>query len=89
MATLGFENRGHDGPVQMVRSAQLGVRPTVHLADHRDDMASHVDRMEVFDFQGTTRDDCIGESCLRDVRATAALHRKLEGTLLPLFKGGA
>ena len=31
----------------------------------------------------------IGEYCLRDVRATAALYRKLEGTLLPLFKGGA
>ena len=30
----------------------------------------------------------IGEYCLRDVRATAELYRKLEGTLLPLFKGG-
>jgi len=30
----------------------------------------------------------IGEYCLRDVRATAALYRKLEPTLLPLFKGG-
>jgi DNA polymerase elongation subunit (family B) len=30
----------------------------------------------------------IGEYCLRDVRATAQLYRKLETTLLPLFKGG-
>jgi DNA polymerase elongation subunit (family B) len=30
----------------------------------------------------------IGEYCLRDVRATAELYRKLEPTLLPLFKGG-
>ncbi len=30
----------------------------------------------------------IGEYCLRDVRATAELYSKLEGTLLPLFKGG-
>jgi len=30
----------------------------------------------------------IGEYCLRDVRATAQLYRKLEGTMLPLFKGG-
>ena len=30
----------------------------------------------------------IGEYCLRDVRATAQLYRKLETTMLPLFKGG-
>ncbi|MBK7875443.1 MAG: ribonuclease H-like domain-containing protein [Planctomycetes bacterium] len=30
----------------------------------------------------------IGEYCLRDVRATAQLYSKLEGTMLPLFKGG-
>ena len=30
----------------------------------------------------------IGEYCLRDVRATSQLYRKLQSTLLPLFKGG-
>jgi hypothetical protein len=30
----------------------------------------------------------IGEYCLRDVRATAELYRRLERTLLPLFQGG-
>ena len=30
----------------------------------------------------------IGEYCLRDVRATAQLYKKLENTLLPLFRGG-
>ncbi len=35
------------------------------------------------------RIDDIGEYCLRDVRATAELYRKVESTLLPLFmKGG-
>ena len=29
----------------------------------------------------------IGEYCLRDVRATAELFRRLEGTLLPLMGG--
>lgn len=120
---VSFNGRGYDGPVLMVRSAQLGLRPTVNLAGYRYDMSSHADLMEVFNFQGTTRDNysldywCrrfdiespkgsidgsqvgrayregriedIGEYCLRDVRATAALYRKLEGTLLPLFKGGA
>ena len=78
--------------------------------------------MEVFNFQGTVRDnysleywcrrfdiespkgsidgsqvarvyragriDDIGEYCLRDVRATAQLFQKVEGTILPLFTGG-
>ena len=30
----------------------------------------------------------IGEYCLRDVRATAELYRRVEPTLLPLFQGG-
>ncbi|MEZ6020567.1 MAG: hypothetical protein R3F17_10835 [Planctomycetota bacterium] len=30
----------------------------------------------------------IGEYCLRDVRATGQLYRRLADTLLPLFKGG-
>lgn len=34
------------------------------------------------------RIDEIGEYCLRDVKATAELYGKLEGTLLPLFRGG-
>ena len=29
----------------------------------------------------------IGEYCLRDVRATAALYKKLDATILPLFRG--
>jgi hypothetical protein len=35
--------------------------------------------------QGRIED--IGEYCLRDVRATAELFRRLEGTLLPLVGG--
>ena len=120
---VSYNGRGYDGPVLMVRSAQLGIRPTVNLCGYRYDMSSHADLMEVFNFQGASRDNysldywCrrfdiespkgsidgsqvgrayregriedIGEYCLRDVRATAALYRKLETTLLPLFKGGA
>lgn len=119
---VSYNGRGYDGPVLMVRSAQLGIRPTVNLCGYRYDMSAHADLMEVFNFQGASRDNysldywCrrfdiespkgsidgsqvgrayregriedIGEYCLRDVRATAALYRKLETTLLPLFKGG-
>ncbi len=35
------------------------------------------------------RIDDIGEYCLRDVRATAQVYRRLEDTILPLFAGGA
>ncbi len=119
---VSYNGRAYDGPVLMVRSAQLGIRPTLNLSGYRYDIAAHTDLMDVFSFLGTTREsysldywcrrfdiespkgsidgsqvarayregkiEDIGEYCLRDVRATAALYRKVEHTLLPLFKGG-
>ena len=117
-----YNGRTYDGPVLMVRSAQLDVRPSLNLLPYRYDISQHCDLMEVFNFQGATRDsysldywcrrfdiespkgsidgsqvgrayrdgriEDIGEYCLRDVRATAQLYKKLAGTLLPHFKGG-
>jgi hypothetical protein len=119
---ISYNGRGYDGPQLMIRSAQLGVVPSVNLLPYRYDMSSHCDLMEVFNFQGASRSNysldywCrrfdiespkgsidgsqvgryyregrieeIGEYCLRDVRATADLYKKLQPTLLPLFKGG-
>jgi hypothetical protein len=119
---VSFNGRGYDGPTLMIRSAQLGVRPSRNLVGYRYSMAEHCDLQEVFTFQGTTRDwmsleywcrrfdiespkgsidgsqvarvyregriDDIAEYCLRDVRATAQLYKRLEGTVLPLFSGG-
>ncbi len=119
---VSFNGRAYDGPVLMMRSAQLGIRPTTNLCGYRYDIAAHTDLMDVFSFLGATREsysldywcrrfdiespkgsidgsqvarayregrvEDIGEYCLRDVRATAALYRKVEQTLLPLFKGG-
>ena len=119
---VSFNGRGYDGPMLMIRSAQLGVRPSVNLLPYRYDIAQHTDLLDVFQFQGAVRDrfsldywcrrfdvespkgsidgsqvgrayrdgriEDIGEYCLRDVRATAQLYKKLENTLLPLFKGG-
>ena len=116
---VSFNGRGYDGPMLMIRSAQHGLTPSVNLVGYRYDMSAHCDLMEVFTFQGATRDryaldfwcrrfdvespkgsidgsqvtryyregriDEIGEYCLRDVRATAELFRKVEPTLLPLF----
>jgi hypothetical protein len=119
---VSFNGRTYDGPMLMIRSAQLGVKPSRQMVGKRFDFSEHCDLMEVFNFQGTVREsysleywcrrfdvespkgsidgsqvarvyrqgriDDIGEYCLRDVRATAQLYQKLEGTILPLFQGG-
>jgi 3'-5' exonuclease len=119
---VSYNGRSYDGPMLMVRSAQLGIRPSINLVPYRYDISAHCDLMDVFGFQGGVRDNysldywCrrfdiespkgsidgsqvgrayregriedIGEYCLRDVRATCELYKKLATTLLPLFKGG-
>jgi len=117
-----FNGRQYDGPVMMVRSAQLGVVPSRNLVPYRYDIGQHCDLFDVFTFMGAARNrysldywcrrfdvespkgsldgsqiarayrdgriEEIGEYCLRDVRATAELYRRVEPTLLPLFQGG-
>jgi DNA polymerase elongation subunit (family B) len=119
---ISFNGRGYDGPILMIRSAQLGLRPSVNLCGHRYNLAQHVDLDEVFRFHGAWREQykldywCrrfdvespkgsidgsqiarayregrieeIGEYCLRDVRATAQLYKRIAETLLPLFQVG-
>ena len=117
-----YNGRGYDGPMLMTRSAQLSVTPSRNLVPYRYDLSEHCDLMDVFSYQGATRDrysldywcrrfdvespkgsidgsqvgrayregriEDIGEYCLRDVRATAELYKRVEATLLPLFRGG-
>ena len=119
---VSYNGRVYDGPMLMIRSAQLGLRPSVQLVPYRYDIAAHCDLYDVLGFQGGTREsysldywcrrfdiespkgsidgsqvgrayregkiEDIGEYCLRDVRATGELYKKLETTLLPHFKGG-
>lgn len=54
---VSFNGRGFDGPVLMVRSAQLGVRPSRHMIGNRYNFSEHCDLMEVFNFQGAARDN--------------------------------
>lgn len=116
---VSFNGRGYDGPMLMIRSAQLGIAPSANLVGNRYRIGQHTDLMEVFTFLGAFRDrysldywcrrfdvespkgsidgsqvarayregriDEIGEYCLRDVRATAEVYQKVEGTLIPLF----
>ena len=114
-----YNGRGYDGPMLMVRSAQLGVRPSRSLVPNRYALDDHCDLMDVLTFHGATRDrysldywcrrfdiespkgsidgsqvarayrdgriEDIGEYCLRDVRATGELFRRVRSTLLPPF----
>lgn len=116
---VSFNGRYYDGPILMIRSGQLDVKPSLNLVTNRYRFEQHVDLTEVFTFQGAWRErysldywcrrldvespkgsidgsqisrayregriEEIGEYCLRDVRATAALYARLEPTLLPLF----
>jgi DNA polymerase elongation subunit (family B) len=118
---VSYNGRGYDGPMLMIRSAQLGVRPSLQLVPYRYDISTHCDLYDVLGFQGGTRDsysldywcrrfdigspkgsidgsqvasayregriEDIGEYCLRDVRATATLYRRLEATILPVLEG--
>jgi len=114
-----YNGRGYDGPVLMVRSAQLGLTTTRQLVPNRYATDDHCDLMDVLSFFGASRDrysldywcrrfdvespkgsidgsqvarayrdgriEDIGEYCLRDVRATAELFRRVKGSLLPPF----
>ena len=53
---VSYNGRGYDGPIMMIRSAQLGVRPSINLVPYRYDISSHCDLQDVLCFQGSTRD---------------------------------
>jgi DNA polymerase elongation subunit (family B) len=117
---VSFNGRGYDGPILMIRSAQLGVKPSVNLVGNRYQIGTHTDLMEIFSFIGAWRErysldywcrrfdvespkgsidgsqvgrayregriEEIGEYCLRDVRATGELYRKVQDTLIPMYR---
>jgi len=53
---VSYNGRSYDGPILMVRSAQLGVPPTRHLVPYRYSIDDHCDLMDVFSFFGSYRD---------------------------------
>jgi predicted PolB exonuclease-like 3'-5' exonuclease len=52
---ITFNGRAFDGPVLAIRSAQLGLRPTVNLMGYRYDVSEHCDLSDILNFQGATR----------------------------------
>lgn len=53
---VSFNGRGYDGPILMIRSAQLGVRPTMNLIGNRYATREHIDLMDVLSFHGAWRE---------------------------------
>ncbi len=49
---VSFNGRSYDGPILMIRSAQLGIAPTKHLVPNRYNIGEHCDLMDVFRFMG-------------------------------------
>jgi len=47
-----FNGRGYDGPMLMIRSAQLGIRPTRDLLGYRYDIGELCDLADVLTFMG-------------------------------------
>ena len=50
-----FNGRGFDCPVLLLRSAMLGVAPTMNIMPYRYNSLLHVDLLEQFTFYNTTR----------------------------------
>lgn len=50
-----FNGRGYDGPVLMIRSAQLGIPCSRNLVGYRYDLSEHCDLFDVLQFQGSVR----------------------------------
>ena len=53
---VSFNGRGYDGPMLMIRSAQLGLTPSQNLCGNRFNLATHVDLTEVLSFHGAWRE---------------------------------
>ena len=50
-----YNGRGFDGPFLMLRSAILGITPTVNLVPYRWSFETHVDLLELITFHGAVR----------------------------------
>ena len=47
-----YNGRSYDGPMLMVRSAQLGIAPSRNLTPYRYDVSDHCDLLDILGFQG-------------------------------------
>jgi hypothetical protein len=53
---ISFNGRAYDGPILMIRSAQLGLKTSANLCGNRYNLNTHVDLDEVLRFHGAWRE---------------------------------
>jgi len=53
---ISFNGRYYDGPILMLRSAQLGISPSQNMCGNRYNLSQHVDLTEVLSFHGAWRE---------------------------------
>jgi len=53
---ISFNGRYYDGPILMLRSAQLGISPSQNLCGNRYNLSTHVDLTEILSFHGAWRE---------------------------------
>jgi len=54
---VSYNGRGYDGPILMIRSAQLGIKPTRNLCGPRfSSLQTHTDLIEILTFFGSWRE---------------------------------
>jgi hypothetical protein len=75
-----FNGRMFDGPFLMLRSALLGVRPSLNLAGYRYSIETHCDVAEVLNFHGAVRENFSLDYWCRRFRITSPKEQGLDGS---------
>ena len=77
-----YNGRQFDGPFLMLRSAILGVAPSVNLAGYRFSMNPHCDLAKVLTFHGATRPMYSLDYWCRRFGITSPKEEGLDGSLV-------
>ena len=80
-----FNGRGFDGPFMMLRSAMLGVRPSLNMAGYRFSLDPHCDLAEVLSFYGATRQSFSLDYWCRRFGITSPKDDGLDGSMVQRY----
>lgn len=75
-----FNGRAFDGPFLMLRSAMLGVAPTLNLTGYRYSLDRHCDLAEIFNFHGAVRENFGLDYWCRRFGITSPKDEGIEGS---------
>ncbi len=80
-----FNGRAFDGPFLMLRSAMLGVAPTLNLTGYRYSFERHCDLAEIFNFHGAVRENFGLDYWCRRFGITSPKDEGIEGSQVQEF----